>query len=212
MSCTSVSGSLTTPGSPTVTIDSLKAARVSDMNACGLPPHAPNQVISGAEFGTYNSLFASRETDASVCSGTITKGSPDVVIGGPTLAFHVHQSRLSWLTGTAAGNTMVAVSSNTNTIHILSFLEYSGPGASAQYAADAKAQIEAMWGGQTTTIDGVTYNVNVQVSTQVRSASDPATAGQVTFAYKLEEERIFNCEFMGYPNPQTRRLYFVGKE
>jgi hypothetical protein len=39
-----------------------------------------------------------------------------------------------------------------------------------------------------------------------------ATAGQVTFAYKLEEERIFNCEFMGYPNPQTRRLYFVGKE
>jgi hypothetical protein len=39
-----------------------------------------------------------------------------------------------------------------------------------------------------------------------------ATAGQVQFAYKLEEERVFNCEFMGYPNSATRRLYFVGKE
>jgi hypothetical protein len=99
------------------------------------------------------------------------------VIGGPTLEFRVHQTAKSWLTGTAAGNTMVAVSSHSKTIYILSFLEYSGPNASQQYAADAKAQIEAMWGGQTATINGVTYNVNVQVNTQVRNASDPATPG-----------------------------------
>lgn len=37
-----------------------------------------------------------------------------------------------------------------------------------------------------------------------------ATGGQVNFAYKLEEERVFNCEFSGYPDPATRRLYYVG--
>jgi hypothetical protein len=39
-----------------------------------------------------------------------------------------------------------------------------------------------------------------------------ATGGQAQFAYKLEEERIFNCEFSGYPNPTTRRLFYVGRE
>lgn len=37
-----------------------------------------------------------------------------------------------------------------------------------------------------------------------------ATAGGLTFAYKLEDERIYNVEFMGYPNPTTGVLYTVG--
>jgi hypothetical protein len=37
-----------------------------------------------------------------------------------------------------------------------------------------------------------------------------ATAGALNFAYKLEDERIYNVEFNGYPDPTTRRLYFVG--
>lgn len=36
-----------------------------------------------------------------------------------------------------------------------------------------------------------------------------ATAGALDFAYKLEDERIFNCEFKGYPNPQGI-LFSVG--
>lgn len=36
------------------------------------------------------------------------------------------------------------------------------------------------------------------------------TGGQLQFAYKLEEERIFNIEFTGYPSSQTRRLFVVG--
>lgn len=36
-----------------------------------------------------------------------------------------------------------------------------------------------------------------------------ATAGGLDFAYKLEDERIFNCEFKGYPNPQGI-LFSVG--
>lgn len=37
-----------------------------------------------------------------------------------------------------------------------------------------------------------------------------ATGGQVNYSYKLDEERVFNCEWTGYPDPQTKRLFFVG--
>jgi len=37
-----------------------------------------------------------------------------------------------------------------------------------------------------------------------------ATAGALTFAYKLEDERVFNCEFNGYPDPVTSKLFAVG--
>jgi hypothetical protein len=36
------------------------------------------------------------------------------------------------------------------------------------------------------------------------------TAGALTFAYKLEDERIYNVEFTGYPNPTTGLLFQVG--
>lgn len=37
-----------------------------------------------------------------------------------------------------------------------------------------------------------------------------ATAGALTFAYKLDEERVFNTEFTAYPNASTKRLFSVG--
>jgi hypothetical protein len=36
------------------------------------------------------------------------------------------------------------------------------------------------------------------------------TAGALQFAYKLDEERIFNVEFKGYPDPVTKVLFKVG--
>jgi hypothetical protein len=38
------------------------------------------------------------------------------------------------------------------------------------------------------------------------------TPGALTFAYKLEEERIFNVTFTGYPDPLTKTLFIVGDE
>jgi hypothetical protein len=38
-----------------------------------------------------------------------------------------------------------------------------------------------------------------------------ATAGALNFAYKLENERIYNCEFNGYPDPATGKLFIVGE-
>ena len=37
-----------------------------------------------------------------------------------------------------------------------------------------------------------------------------ATAGALNFAYKLDQERIYDVNFMGYPNPVTRRLFSIG--
>lgn len=37
-----------------------------------------------------------------------------------------------------------------------------------------------------------------------------ATAGALTFAYKFDDERVFNTEFMGYPDPVTSKLFSVG--
>ena len=39
-----------------------------------------------------------------------------------------------------------------------------------------------------------------------------ATAGALTFAYKLDEERIFNVAFMGYPDSDTSILFIAGDE
>lgn len=37
-----------------------------------------------------------------------------------------------------------------------------------------------------------------------------ATAGELSFAYKLDAERIYNCEFKAYPDPVTNKLFTVG--
>lgn len=39
-----------------------------------------------------------------------------------------------------------------------------------------------------------------------------ATAGNMSFAYQLDSERIFNVEWNGYPDPATGLLYIFGDE
>jgi hypothetical protein len=39
-----------------------------------------------------------------------------------------------------------------------------------------------------------------------------ATPGGIKFAYRLEEERVYSCEFTGYPDPATRKLFFIGSD
>lgn len=37
-----------------------------------------------------------------------------------------------------------------------------------------------------------------------------ATPGALSFAYKLDAERIFNADFQGYPDPVTGKLFMIG--
>ena len=39
-----------------------------------------------------------------------------------------------------------------------------------------------------------------------------ATAGQMNFAYKYDTERVFNCEFKGYPDNTTGVLFIYGNK
>lgn len=36
------------------------------------------------------------------------------------------------------------------------------------------------------------------------------TPGAITFAYQLENERVFNVEFTGYPDPASDKLFYIG--
>jgi hypothetical protein len=37
-----------------------------------------------------------------------------------------------------------------------------------------------------------------------------ATAGALKFKYALENERLYDCDFTGYPDPSTGKLFYVG--
>lgn len=37
-----------------------------------------------------------------------------------------------------------------------------------------------------------------------------ATAGAMTFTYSIDKERVFSCEFNGYPDPTTGKLFTIG--
>jgi hypothetical protein len=38
-----------------------------------------------------------------------------------------------------------------------------------------------------------------------------ATAGALKFSYKLDQERVYDVEFTGYPDPATGKMFTVGK-
>jgi uncharacterized Zn-binding protein involved in type VI secretion len=159
-------GMVTAPGCPTVLIESLPAARVGDQHVCpaadGPKPHVGGPLVQGAQKVRIGGQFASRKGDQALCAGPpdqLVGGAAKVFIGGATLTFKASKS---------GGNTLVAVDPETATVYIESFLEYGGPGASAAYAAHAKAEIEATWSG-TMLRDGKPYRVEVQVHTRIQS-------------------------------------------
>jgi uncharacterized Zn-binding protein involved in type VI secretion len=73
-------------GSPTVLINSLPAARATDIHTCALPPlagpHPPNPIALGSTTVLINGLPAARQLDTTCCGATIVNGSTNVIIGG----------------------------------------------------------------------------------------------------------------------------------
>ena len=64
------------------------------------------------------------------------------------------------------GNTTVQVDNTQKKVFIQSKLAYSGPDATAAYAADSKAKIESVWSGKTM-VNGEPYDVVTNVDTVV---------------------------------------------
>ncbi len=74
-----VGGPILPPGCPTVTIESMPAARVGDMATCTGPP---DSIVMGSATVTIGGMPAARMGDSTAHGGTIILGSPTVGIGG----------------------------------------------------------------------------------------------------------------------------------
>mgnify|MGYP000559951938 CR=1 FL=1 len=74
-----VGGPITGPGEPTVLISGLPAARVGDMLVCVGPPDV---IVQGSATVKIGGMPAARVGDGTAHGGTITIGSPTVLIGG----------------------------------------------------------------------------------------------------------------------------------
>lgn len=73
-------------GSPSVLIENLPAARITDKHVCLLPPtagpHPPSPIAKGSATVLINNLPAARQGDMAGCGAQIVKGALTVLIGG----------------------------------------------------------------------------------------------------------------------------------
>ena len=74
-----VGGPVAGPGEPTVLINGLPAARVSDMLICVGPP---DSIVQGSTTVLIGGMPAARIGDQTAHGGEIMIGSPNVMIGG----------------------------------------------------------------------------------------------------------------------------------
>lgn len=83
---TSHPGIISGPGAPTVLINGLPAARITDDHICLLPPlagpHPPNKIVSGSGTVLIAGQPAARTNDWTGCGAQIITGSLNVLIGG----------------------------------------------------------------------------------------------------------------------------------
>ena len=75
-----VGGPILPPGDPTVLIEFLPAARVTDLATCVGPPDA---ILMGSPTVLIGGLMAARMGDPTVHGGVIVMGAPTVMIGIP---------------------------------------------------------------------------------------------------------------------------------
>ncbi len=74
-----VGGPILPPGEPTVLIEFLPAARVTDMAVCVGPP---DMIAMGSTSVMIGFLPAARMADETIHGGMIVMGAPTVIIGG----------------------------------------------------------------------------------------------------------------------------------
>jgi uncharacterized Zn-binding protein involved in type VI secretion len=74
-----VGGPLLPPGSPTVLIERMPAARLGDMALCSGPPDV---IVAGSRTVLIGGMPAARVGDSTAHGGLIVAGSGTVIIGG----------------------------------------------------------------------------------------------------------------------------------
>lgn len=182
-----VGGPIIPPCCPTVITCSMPQARINDMATCIGPL---DMIVTGSSTVLVGGLPAARITDRTVHGGMIATGCPTVLIGGGTARASGH-----------GGSTTVWVDDATQTVHIHTNIEFSGPGATQAYADAAKKQIEDTWSG-TMMHDGKPYNVVVEVDTKVNTSGTP-TPGYDQVVVDPATTRMDQSLFGAGPGHQT---------
>lgn len=162
-------GPIAGPGAPKVMIGGLAAARAVDVAPCAAG--GQDAITQGAATVLVGGMPLARMMDSFLHGGMVSPGFDGVTVGGATANLKAQAESVI----AHGGSTRVYVDPITKTVYISTNLEYSGPGASQDYADAAKQQIEAMWSKQMT-IDGEPYAVSVQVNTKV-NPNGPPTSG-----------------------------------
>ena len=156
-----VGGPIIPPCAPTVLTGFLPQARVTDLLTCVGPPDVIQQ---GSATVVVVQMPAARITDPTVHGGVIVTGCPTVIIGGPAAA------------AVMRGNTTVIVDRVNQTITLVGTQEFSGTGASQDYADRASQMINSTWSGPTQ-FEGKNYQVTAMISRSCSEPRDPPMPG-----------------------------------
>jgi uncharacterized Zn-binding protein involved in type VI secretion len=156
-----VGGPIIPPCAPTVVTGFLPQARVTDLLTCVGPPDVIQQ---GSATVIVAQLPAARLTDPTVHGGVIVTGCPTVIIGGPAAS------------AVMRGNITVIVDRVNHTITLVGTQEFSGTGASQDYADRASQMINSAWSGPTQ-FEGQNYQVTANISGRFRPPGAPPTPG-----------------------------------
>jgi hypothetical protein len=191
-----------------VTVEMLPAAHVICTVACTgavtgaiahpPPPVPPPITISSASVHIHNMPAARWVVSGDAAACAVFLGDPKLVptrttlIGGPSVTFKPSGK---------GGSTLVAVDDHLNRIWIVTHMEYSGPDATAAFAAHAKQEIEDTWGG-THTYNGKTYDVVTTILTNVNTTGTP-TPGADQIIVDGATNRMTQHLFGAGPGNQT---------
>lgn len=143
-----------------------------------------------------------------------TKGGVDVTVATETHEVQVDQFGQTPINEYIMGRTVsVKVPLAETTLELLAKIM---PGATlVQHNGTSEYHVDVPTGVGTSLLDHAKKLVLRPISMAENDESEDfivhraATAGALDFAYKVEDERIFNCEFKGYPN-EKGVLFTVG--
>lgn len=173
-------GPIVAPGEPHVQIEGQAAARFTDTVTC---VGALDAVAFGSPTVFIGGLLAARKGDESEHGGAITAGAETVKIGyGPMGISMVRRGKI-W----------IIIDRVKHTITMNGLQEFSGPGASEEYARNATDTINTTWSGPTT-IDGQPYEVVSQIQGRQRDSNAPEnpSANQITVAHATESRDVLS--------------------
>ena len=162
---------------------------------------APGTGAAGSAANLYAALVASTDPAVKACNYSLS-GSVITVKYGSALMYGTTGKQ------SAAGNSVTLAKNGTN---------ITVSGANLSGGADATSTSVSVATGIGSDLLGFArelrfHPVNKGAGDVSEDFAIPlaATSGALNFAYKLENERIYNVEFMGYPNAATGQLFTVG--